>query len=102
MQSRQPKFSRMSALRPPPFPCVIGQPAAAATRCHMGKEEGQEIKISFHCVKWSRPACRRAWRGKLGAERLGKCGSDLLHRRYEAAYAFLRTDRFAEHHHVHA
>src|SRR4051794_5107269 len=44
----------------------------------------------------------RTRRGKLGAERLRKSGSDFLHRRYEAAYAFLRTDRFAEHHHVHA
>src|SRR4051794_1471361 len=76
-----------------PFPCVIGQPAAAATRCHMGREGGQEIKISFHRVKWLRPTCRRTRRRKLGAERLGKCGSDLLHRRYEAPHAVLQTDR---------
>ena len=55
----------------------------------MGKEEGQETKISFHGVKWSRSTCGSAWRSKLRAERLGKCGSDFLHRRYEAAYAFL-------------
>src|SRR3954463_8857185 len=100
MQSRQPKFSRMSALRPPLFPVSLGSwqpPEPGVTWAGRGSRNQNIVSL----CEMVTADLQESLAQQVCAKRLGKCGSDFLHRRYEAAYAFLRTDRFAEHHHVH-